>query len=292
MWRGKIRNVVVSWGKPYASGVGVADYVRIECEGVMAEWGRQSGYETVLAADTILNQFNQISGDFGLPLGTTYTSATAQQLAQSTITDSLLTWANTAVASVGATLKDGSGQLGLYTKDFIGTLPVSFSDVNNDSTRQVYDELMFDSLAQDYFDLVQIDRNNGSTVLESTGSGPYRTLRVSTFNVSDAQAQDLADYLLGIYGTPSFGISSISCSAEAQNVFNLDLGYGWWDLPGYRCNLVFRGTTYYLTILGCQFSANPDSSRYTYSVVDADLTPYLYLDDTLNGILDTNKLSW
>lgn len=292
MWRGQIRNVSVNWGKPYRSGEGAADFMTIECEGALAQWGRQSGYGTAVAASDILTQMSTVAGIGDLQYGTTYTAGTAPQLAASSVDDSLLTWVNTAAASLGATLKDGSGILGLNTKDFIGLLPVSFSDTTNNSTHQVYDELTFDSLAQDYFTLAQIDTNAYGTVISTSGLEPYRTLRISTFSASAAQAQDLADWYLGYYDTPGFGISSISCTASAQNTFALDLGYGWWDLPGYRTELDFRGTTYTLTIVGCEFTADAFDSRFTYLVADADLTPYFYLDSDTYGVLDQNKLNW
>jgi hypothetical protein len=292
MWRGKIRNVTVEWGKPFRAGEGAADFLTMECEGIMAEWGRQSGENTAVAAGDLLTQMSTVAGIGSLGYGTTYTAGTAPQLAASTVDNSLLNWVNTAAASTGSVLKDGSGQLGLYTKDFIGELPVSFSDATKSASVQDYESLTFDSLAQDYFTQVQVDMNTGSVVLREDGSAPYRTLRLSTFNVNTAQATDLADWYLGVYSEPGFGISEVSAVASSQAVMNLDLGYGYWDLPGYKTSLVFRGNTYTLTILGVAFTADANDSRFTYSVIDADLTPYFYLDSATNGILDTNKLNW
>jgi hypothetical protein len=292
MWRGRIRNVSVEWGKPFRSGVGAADFMTIECEGIMSEWGRQSGENTAVAAGDLLTQMSTVAGIGGLNYGTTYTAGTAPTLAASTVDNSLLNWVNTAAASTGAVLKDGSGLLGLYTKDFIGILPVSFSDATKSASVQDYEALTFDSLAQDYFTQVQVDMNTGSVVLREAGTAPHRTLRVSTFNSSTGQATDLADWLLGVYSRPGFGISEVSAVASSQSTMNLDLGYGYWDLPGYRTQLVFRGYTYTLTILGVAFTADANDSRFTYSVIDADLTPYFYLDSNLYGILDTNKLNW
>jgi hypothetical protein len=292
MWRGKIRNVTVEWGKPFRSGVGAADFMTIECEGVLAEWGRQSGENTAIAAGDLLTQMTTVAAIGSLAWGSSYPTGTYPQMAASTVDNSLLNWLNTAAATTGSVIKDGSGIMGLYTKDYLGFLPVSFSDVTKSSTVQDYESLTFDSLAQDYFTQVQIDMNSGSTVIRETGSAPFRTLRVSTFNASTGQATDLADWLLGVYSRPSFGISEVSAVASSQSTVNLDLGYSYWDLPGYRTTLVFRGYTYTLTILGVAFTADANDSRFTYSVIDADLTPYFYLDSNLYGILDTNKLNW
>ncbi len=292
MWRGKIRNVTVTWGKPYDAGVGEADYVTIECEGALAEFGRLQGNGQEITTDLATYQLSDISTYTGITFGTTFGVDNSPTLATSNVDGSYAEWFNTFAATLGATIKDGSGQVGVYTKDFVGTLPVAFSDVANNATNQVFDELQFDSLAADYYTQVEVNTNVYGTVVVNTGSAPFRTLRISTFSGSTNQATDLANYYLGIYSNAAFGISSISANANAQNTFALDLGYGWWDLPGYRCNLTFRGTTYYLQILGCTFTATPGEARFSYSVIDADLTPYLILDSPIYGILDTNKLSW
>jgi hypothetical protein len=292
MWRGRIRNVTVDWGKKYQSGVGAADFMTMECEGALAEWGRQSGEGASIAASDLQTQMTTVAAIGSLNWGSSYPTGTYPQMAASTVDNSLLNWVNTAAATTGSFLKDGSGILGLNTKDFIGTLPVSFSDVTKSSTVQDYDGLTFDSLAQDYFTQVQVDMNSGTVVSRETGSAPYRTLRMSTFSASTAQATDLADWLLGVYSRTSFGISEVSTVAASQASTSFNLGYAYWDLPGYRTTLVFRGTTYTLTILGVAFTANAEESRFTYSVIDADLTPYLYLDSATYGILDTNRLNW
>jgi hypothetical protein len=295
-WNGKIRNVTVQWGKPYNYGTatGNADYVTLECEGALAEWGRLQGNNASVVTANAYFQLADVSFQGTLPVGTTYSPTTSPTVGASTISGSYAEWLNTFAATLGATIKDGSNQVGVYTKDFVGTLPVSFSDAANNATNQVYDELTFDSLAADYYTRVEVNTLNfGTVVVTAAGAtAPFRTLRISTFSASVGQATDLANYYLGIYSTPSFGISSLSCKAEAQNTFALELGYAWWDLPGYRCNITFRGNTYYMTILGCTLTATPESARYSYSVIDADLNPYLILDDPVYGVLNTNKLSW
>lgn len=292
LWFGKIRNVNAEYGIPYAAGVGNADYVTLECEGALAEFGRLQGNDQQIDQDLVTYQLSDISTYTGVVFGTTFDTTNSPTLATSTVSGSYAEWFNTLANSVGATIKDGSGQVGVYTKDFIGTLPANFSDAANNSTNQVYDRVAFDSISADYYTQVEVNTNSVGTVTAETGAAPYRTLRISTFNVSTAQAQDVADYWLGIYNPPTFGISEISCLAEAQNSMNLELGYGWWDLPGYNTYVTFRGTTYYMTILGVSLDATPDSARYTYYVADTDLYPYEVLDDPIYGQFDNRKLSW
>jgi len=292
LWRGKIRNVTVQYGIPYAGGVGNADYLNLECEGVLAELGRLQGNDQEITSDLVYWLLSDVTTYTGVSIGTTFTEANSPTLATSTVSGSYAEWLNTLANSVGATIKDGSGIVGVNTKDFIGTLPVAFSDAANDVDNQVYDVLEFDALSADYYTQVEINTNSVGTVTAETGSAPYRTLRLSTFNVSTAQADDVANYWLGIFNPPSVGITSVSCLAEAQAVMNLELEYGWWDLPGYRTYVTFRGQTFYMTILGVSIDATPESARYTYYVADTALFPYEVLDDPIYGQFDNRKLSW
>lgn len=292
LWRGKIRNVSVQYGIPFAGGVGNADYLTMECEGALAELGRLQGNDQVITEDLVYWLLGDVGTYTGVSIGTTFTEANSPTLATSTVSNSYAEWLNNLANSVGATIKDGSGIVGVNTKDFIGTLPVAFSDVANNATNQVYDQLEFDSVTADYYTQVEVNTNSVGTVVVQTGSAPYRTLRINTINVSVAQATDVANYWLGIYNPPKVGITSLSCLAEAQNAMDLELGYGWWDLLGYRTNVTFRGTTYYMTIIGVSIDATPDSARYTYYVADTELFPYEVLDDPIYGQFDNRKLSW
>ncbi len=294
MWTGRIRNVTVQWGKPYNAGVGVADIVEIECEGALAQWGRLQGGSLFIAPDDLLTQISNVLSGTNLQYGTTYTASTAPQLGSSTVDDSLANWLNTACATIGATIKDGSDNniVGVNGRDFVGNLPVQFSDAVSSAYYQKYDNIIFDSVSADFFTEIELNTTDVGDVIVNYGTAPYRTYRQTTYSANVAQATDLANYLIGIYGDNGFGISEISCNSEAQSSWALDLGYGWWDIIGYTTFITFRGTTFRCTVLGSSFTATPDGSRFTYYVADIGLTPFLILDDPSAGILDTNKLGW
>jgi hypothetical protein len=292
LWRGRIRNLSVSYGIPYQGGVGNADFLNLELEGALAEMGRAQGNNQVITEDLVFYLLGDITTYTGLSIGTTFTVGNSPTLSTATVSSSYAQYLNTLASSVGATIKDGSNIVGVYTKDFNGSLPVSFSDVANNSTNQVYDGIQFDNVAADFYTEVEVNTATVGNVVVNSGAAPYRTLRIETINVSTNQASDVANYYLGIFNPPSFGINQITCLAEAQNSMNLELGYGWYDIIGYRTYVTFRGETYYMTILGASIDATPDSTRYTYYLASADLNPYLILDDPVYGILDQNKLSW
>jgi hypothetical protein len=292
LWRGRISNLRVSYGIPYEDDVGNADILTLDLEGALAEMGRAQGADQVITEDLVIYLLGDITTYTGLSIGTTFTIGNSPTLSTATVSSSYAQYLNTLASSVGATIKDGSNVVGVYTKDFNGSLPVSFSDVLNNSTHQVYDSIEFDNIAADFYTEVEVNTATVGNVVVNQGAAPYRTLRIDTINVNTGQASDVANYYLGIFNPPSFGINQITCLAEAQNSMDLELGYAWYDIIGYRTNVTFRGETYYMTILGASIDATPDSARYTYYLASADLNPYLILDDPVYGILDQNKLSW
>ena len=287
MWKGKISDVNVKWGIPYntTTSTGNSDYVTVTCEGAMADWGRLKGLNQVIAAANPYFALAEVSFESGLPIGTTFSPTDTASISASTVADTYLEWLNTFATTLAATLKDGSGQLGANTKDFIGTLPVEFSDVSNNATNQVYEDIELTSQVENYFTEIVVDSISYPQQVAQSGSAPFRTLQLHTFAGSAGQASDLANYYLAIYKTPSVSISKLVCRSESQNSWQLDFGYAWWDIVGYRTDVTFRGTTYYMTILGSSFTATPAGSVFTYYLVANTLTPFLYLDNAVYGIL-------
>lgn len=300
MWRGLIASVEVSWGKPYntTTNVGVADYVTVVCEGALGAWGRAQGNNYSVVSGNAYYQLGDVSFSASLPIGTTYSPTTAPALGASVVTNSWADWLNTFAVSVGATVKDGgpapSGQpqVGVYTKDFIGSLSANFSDITNNASNQVYEDLTLTSEVENYFTQTTINTLGFGTVTASSGAAPYRNLSLSTFNSSASQATDLANYYLSLYKTPTIGIKTVTCRSEAQNSWNLDFGYAWYDILGYRTNLTFRGITYYMSIIGSTFQATPSTSTFTYYLASSAYLPFFILNDAQYGVLGTNKLSW
>ena len=160
----------------------------------------------------------------------------------------------------------------------------------------MYDQINFGSYADNFYTQVTVDPESYSAQTVQTGSAPYRTLNMNTFNSSTSQATDYANYLLNNYKTPQVAISSISCLANAQNTMALDdLGAGANKCGrqiGKRVTVTFRGTTYSCIIEGYTFTAQPGDARYTYYVSAADLNAYLILDNATFGKLDENRLGY
>jgi len=296
---GRIANVNVIYGKPYASNVGQEDYVVIEVEGGFAAAGRMSGAGYSMAAGTLEAQLADMNIETGLT-GSAWGSSFGgtPQMAATTITGTWGDWINSSLVSINGRLVDFGGVDWINLRPYFtfSTFTVNFSDTANDATNQVYDNIRFDALADNYYTQVQVAPESfaAQTVTKGGAPLPYRTLTVNTLNSSTGQAADLANFLLSQYDTQQFAISQISCSAEAQASFQLDtMGLtGLQNMIGARVNVTFRGTTFTCLIEGISLTATPEGARYTYDVSGADLNNYLILGDAVFGKLDNNKLGY
>ena len=297
VWLGKIDNVTVQYGIPFAGGVGPQDYVNVTIEGAFAALGRMQGNGYSMAAGTITSQMTDASTETGLSL--TFDGTAAQTLAATTINSTWGDWVNRVCQSTNSRIWDSFDYLSTAViSPFSSNVnTVNFSDTANDSTNQVYNQINFDSLADNFYTQVTVTPESfgEATVTKVGATVPYRTYQTNTLNASTAQASDYASYLLSNYDTPRFAISSFSCMAEAQASFQLDkigavntLAYA----PGTQVAVAFRGTTFQCIIEGVNVSASPAGAMFTYYVSGADLNAYLILDNTTFGVLDQNKLGY
>jgi hypothetical protein len=227
------------------------------------------------------------------------TSGGEPQMAATTVSSTWADWVARAALTVNARLWDASTALGswIVSPFFSNVSTVNFSDTANNSTNQIYNQINFDSLSDNFYTQIQVDPESYAvaTVTQGGASLPYRTYQVNTLNNSTSQATDYANYLLANYGTARFAISSFTCMAEAQSSFQLDkIGYQSLmpQAPGTQVSVAFRGTTYQCIIEGVTMSATPAGASFTYYVSGADLNAYLILDNTTFGRLDFNRLGY
>jgi len=303
LFKGRISNVTVQYGIPYASSVGVADYVQINCEGTLAALGRMSGEGYSMGADTIGNQLSDASTETNLTLQYRG-SGGGPSLDQTDVDGTWGDWLTKALQSINGRMYDAWETDYLYVIDpnykYVST--INFSDAANNATNQVYDQIDFHGLADNFYTQVTIDpeKHTSATSTKAGATKPYRTLLMNTFSSSVGAAQDFADFLLGYYQEPTVGIASVSCLAEAQNSFKLDemgmsKSLGLEDMPstvGVQVGVTFRGTTFTCIVEGVEVNAQPGSARFTYHLSSADLNAYLILDNATFGKLDENKLGY
>lgn len=296
MFYGTINNVDVSYGIPYAGGVGNADYLSISVEGFFARFGRLQGLSYSMAANTMYDQVVTCSTQTALQISTS--TANNKPLAATTVDSSWGDWINKVLMTVNGRMWDSYGvAVSLQGPLEIFASAITFSDTANNATNQVYDKIDFGSYADNYYTQVTVDPEGFAAATVQTGSAPFRTLQMNTVNSSTSQATDYANYLLNNYDTQGFALLSISCLAEAQNTFKLDQvsgasGTQFSTTPGTSVNVVFRGTTFNCVVEGVSMQATPASSRYTYYLSGADLNAYLILNNAVFGKLNSNKLGY
>jgi hypothetical protein len=275
IWYGRISDTQVNYGIVYNSvtNTGNSDRLTIMGEGSLAQWGRARGNGYAMAAATSSVQIAAAATASGLTATSNYSASDNPTLAATTVSNSWADWFNQFTVTNNGRIRQGSNQI--------------------TATNQVYDNLEFHSLGQNYFTQVTVSPESFTAQTVQTGASPYRNLNIQTFNSGTGQALDFANYLLTQYGATTFSLASVSCLAEAQNTMKLDaIGTGLWDCIGYAVTVAFRGTTYYAIIEGATFTADPGSSRYTYYLSGADLNSYLILDNVVQGRLDYNKLGY
>ena len=295
LFTGVINNVDVSYGIPYAGGVGQADFLTFTIEGSFAALGRAQGENYSMAAGTLDYQVEECENQTGISLNSVNSSQT--QMAATTVSSTWGDWLNKVLITTNGRMHDA------YDANYVAVLSpfdffassVNFSDVANNATNQVYDQINFGSYADNYYTQVTVDPENFAAATVETGTAPFRTLLMNTFNASTSQATDFANYLLANYDEQGQALLSISCLAEAQNTFKLDAIAGSGSLPiypGQQVTVTFRGTVFTCIIEGVSITATPESSRYTFYLSGADLNAYLILDNTVFGKLNNNKLGY
>ena len=298
VWVGRINDVTARYGIPYSGGVGNSDYLDVTMEGYFASVGRMQGNNYAMPAGNAVAQFTNATTQTGLTLAY-FTSGGSPDMAATTVSSTWGDWVARVCQTTNSRLWDGfsTGNTIVVSPFFSTVSPVNFSDVANNSTNQVYNQINFGSLADNFYTQVTVTPESfgPATVTQAGATVPFRAYQANTLNASTAQATDFANYLLANYGVSRFAITSLTCSAEAQNSFMLDR-IGNSDVfgcaPGTQVAVAFRGTTYQCIIEGVTMSATPDGASFTFHVSGADLNAYLILDNPVFGTLDNNRLGY
>ena len=295
---GNISNVQLTYGIPFAGGVGNADYMTISLEGYFARCGRASGESYAMAADTLFAQKTAANTASGLNIAYSSSPATGPNMGSTTVSGTWADWVNTVCLTTNGRIREDFQGVYIFSPFGAQVANINFSDTTNNATNQVYDNIEFASYADNFYSQVTVDPESFAVQTVQTGVKPYRTYSVNTVNASASQATDYANYLLNNFTSGTLAITSFSCLANAQNSFAL------WDLAtvggnlnvgncvGAQVSVAFRGTTYQCIIEGAAFSAVPGNARYTFYVSAADLNAYLILNDATFGKLDSNRLGY
>lgn len=291
---GEIKDVTVDYGIPYSGGVGNADFLNLTVEGHFAVASRMAGLDYSMPAMNLGSQLAAMYTQTGILVDTDFNPP----MGAATISSSWGDWINQVLVTLNGRMTDSiaSDGFSLFGPFSNSVCSVNFSDAANNATNQVYDQLTFGALSDNYYTQVTVNPASfaDQTATKVGAGAPYRTYTVNTLSASAGQALDQANFLLSQYQTQKFALTSVSCLAEAQNSFKLDLmGLAYFGrLIGSRVSVTFRGTVYQSLIEGVSVTASPESSRYTFYLSGADLNNYLILDDAVFGKLNENKLGY
>lgn len=150
------------------------------------------------------------------------------------------------------------------------------------------------------YNFIQVERANGGTATASDSDsqnsyGVVALVQSGLLMNTDADAQDLADYLLGKYSEPEYRFESLTVALEALSsgnqtaVLSLEIG----DIARIKFTPNQTGTQIdkYATIIRIDHEIVPMSHRITYGFETLDYAS-LVLDDTVFGLLDDGRLSF
>ena len=302
---GRIKDVEIVYGKPYGTVVGPYtigndDRMIITLESEFAVLGRMSGNGYVMAASKLDTQINNAETQTGVTIADSSDAATVDMGGQ-TLNGTWGDWLNRVLLTLNNRLRQ-TLSLEVVSKYDIGVLTQSFAE-SDGPLFQRYDQVVFDSLADNYYTQITVDPEGLAEQTVQSGSAPYRTYKVDTLNANTGQALDYANYLLANYDDPELSLSAITATSQQQGTnFYLDtLGmtgggspptYYTQELVGHATSLILRTVGYNFVIEGLTVSGNPESQRFTYYVSAQDLNAYLILDDSVYGTLDSNKLGY
>ena len=296
MMFGRISNVTAVYGIPYQGGVGQSDYLTISVEGSFAALGRMQGENYAITSTDLAAQCVEASTETGLDISK---DGPNTAIAPTTVSGTWGDWLAQVALTINGRLHDITltDRITLLSP-FAQNIPTTgFSDVANNINNQVYNAITFDSLSDNFYTQITVDPQDFAavTVTKVGATAPFRTYQVNSLSASTGNATDFANYLLGNYQDPTFSISSITCSAEAQNVFQLDgfeNGPNFSDFMGMQVNVTFRGTVFACLVEGVTMSATPAGASFTYYFSGADLNAYLLLGNPILGQLDNNRLGY
>jgi hypothetical protein len=296
MMFGRISNVTAIYGIPFQGGVGQSDYLTINVEGSFAALGRMQGENYVITSTDLAAQCVEASTETGLDISK---DGPNTAIAPTTVNGTWGDWLAQVALTINGRLHDItlSDRITLLSP-FAQNIPTTgFSDVANNINNQVYNAITFDSLSDNFYTQITVDPQDFAavTVTKVGATAPFRTYQVNSLSASTGNATDFANYLLGNYQDASFAISSITCSAEAQNVFQLDgfeNGPNFSDFMGMQVTVTFRGTVFTCLVEGVTMSATPAGASFTYYLSGADLNAYLLLSNSVLGQLDNNRLGY
>ena len=196
--------------------------------------------------------------------------------------------------------KDGKITFKSRHTTFPSTPSATFSDDGSDVPYLRVDYINDDN---EIFNIVSLERSGGSTqtVQDIASQGKYliRTLsRSGLYNNSDTEVLDAANFLLGKFKDALIRFDNLvvdlteATTSNQNTVLDREVG----DVVKVELTPPGSGSPTQITkneiIDSISYNITPDIFSCTYELSNADVQAFMRLDNTLFGILDTDKLGY
>lgn len=283
---GRVANIEIDYGI-----VPNMDTWRITTEDAIAILGRQAVSVTVTAGTVSGDAAKQITDAAGVTMtiaGSSVPSPTtvkATTFTDANALDAFQTYANTEMAYV---VQQGDELLWIPRQGWTYTgSAVTFSDeIPGDPSYLRFQGLNVSNLADAVAQEVLIDIRDGNTV--STGTGATY-LELQTYDSSDAQALNLAQYVKALFTNSEpvpYQMSYMLTGQDPEKVLSPTAT----ELR--QVTIRFRGDEQKAIVLGVTLSFNPDVAYATLNLLAIAQIPLFQLDTVTNGVLDQNVLGY
>jgi hypothetical protein len=306
-FQGRITDIQRSYAFPYNSGSGAApaDRIRITATGAtgivgavqLADYAMSAGntwgtISSLVTAAQGINWVDSFSNNLVENSAQTYSGAALDAVNQ------LLRTSQTTIDDVVVT-RSSAQQFAISTWATGSALnSVAFSDTGSN---YAYTGLEFLSSVQNTFNWVEVEATGVDTVVATSGSAPYNSLKYSTFNATVADATSLATYLVNMlsgqvapapYAISTSTVASASCMTLAQLAKDSGVGLTTTNvIMGQQVAVTFRGSTTYGSVVGVNAAFYPDRGNVQLYLSPSLGTPFT-LDSSTFGVLDTNRLGY
>jgi hypothetical protein len=283
---GRVTNIEIDYGI-----VPHMDTWRITTEDAIAILGRQAVSVTVTAGTVTGNAAKQITDAAGVTMTIAGSSVPSPSTVKATTftdanaLDAFQTYANTEMAYV---VQQGDELLWIPRQGWTYTgSAVTFSDeIPLDPTYLRFQALNVSNLSDAVAQEVIINIRDGNTV--STGTGATY-LQLNTYDSSDAQALNLAQYVKALFTNSEPVPYSLSYMLTGQDP-ELVLAATATELR--QVTIRFRGDEGKAIVMGITLSITPEVAYATLNLLSISQIPLFQLDTVTNGVLDQNVLGY
>lgn len=294
IWSGIVTDNVVNYGIPFVGGNGFGDELVVEVGGYLSEINNDTAN-----LSTITRWLSDYTDELDTENFITFFLPDTLRGRVNPSAQPLASFADAVRYTYAMDVSEGPGYLS-NNYGAPGVLETGFSDEDNDANWQVYENIDFKSVADDYYTKVTITPQDVAAQTYDAEQWPVFELNLSTISPNETTALAAAQYYANCLSYAQLFPSRVSIRTEAQAVPMPTLNAFYWQgaVIGSPVVLKFRGDLYSCRIIGAQLTATPDTSVWTYNLTDQLNGNVFILDDAgpypapFNGFgaLDENRL--